>query len=378
MKLILRPLLPLMLMLLAVACEQPQPAATGGKAIRIGVIAPFSGTIFPQGKEGLKGIETARNIQPLLETGEPIELVLKDDRNDPERSVKVLGELVRADQVAAVVTFSSSDAVLAMAAVADTHGTPILAALATHPKVTAGNAFISQVCFSDDFQGKVAALFVRDELLMDRVAVFNNPESRYSSNLANTFKQKFISLDGRITDSVKIEGSVKDLTPILQSLRAKDPELLYMPIDEEDVIRVLKIADGMDWRPQVMGSDGLLANMVTQHSQDLHLLEGMLSSDFFHSDMQLTPYGKKISSVYEGKGTTFSVLGVESYAILIHAMNRCRDPRDRQSLNAAIRETRDFVGVTGHISITADGKAQRPLVINTIRRGKLKFRVQVY
>ena len=102
-------------------------------------------------------------MQPLLDNGDRIEIVFKDDQDDPERSVRALKELVENEKVSAVLTFSSSGPVLAMAKVADIYRTPILAALATHPEVTQTSEFVSQVCFDNQLQGKVAALFVRDE-----------------------------------------------------------------------------------------------------------------------------------------------------------------------------------------------------------------------
>lgn len=364
--------------LLIVGCEQKPTIAPSGKTIRIGIIAPLSGSGLAKGKDGLKGIETAMKIKPLLENGDRIELVLKDDRDEPFRSVNAIQELAEAEDVSAIVTFSSSDAVLAMARVADTYKTPILAVLATHPEVTAGNEFVSQLCFDDQFQGTVAALFVRDELLIDKVAVFSNPDSIYSRNLANVFKQKFISIDGQVTDSVSMNENTKNLNNILEVLKTNGPELLYLPIKAKNVIHIIKELRKIKWTPIVMGSDGLLANMISQSSEEVGLLDGILATDFFHYDMHLTPYGKKVAAVFKERVTTYSALGVESYALLISAMNRCRDPRDKQCLNQSIRSSTDFTGVTGKITITSNGKAARPVVVNTIKGGHLEFVVKVH
>jgi hypothetical protein len=43
-----------------------------------------------------------------------------------------------------------------------------------------------------------------------------------------------------------------------------------------------------------------------------------------------------------------------------------------------IHDTRDFEGLMGTISIQADGKAIRPLIVNTIRNGRMKYVVKVY
>ncbi len=193
-------------------CDQKPSIEPSGKTIKIGIIAPLSGPDHIKGKEGLRGMQFAMQLQPYLQNGDRIELVAEDDRNDPALTVQLLKKLVEKDKVSAIITFSTSDPVLAMAKVADDYKTPILAAIATHPDITTHNGFISQLCFDDHFQGTTAALFVRDELLIDKVAVFINPDSAYSRDLAAKFESKFKSIGGEITDTIRLAEETADLS----------------------------------------------------------------------------------------------------------------------------------------------------------------------
>jgi len=358
---------------------EQQPAITpSGRTINVGIIAPFSGSDFAKGEDGLKGVKTAIKMQPLLDNGDRIELIVRDDQDDPDKAVKALEELVKTEQVTAVVTFSSSGPVLAMAGIAKALKTPILAALATHPDVTKNNGYVSQLCFDNVFQGQVAALFVRDELLVDRVAVFRTSSSFYSRNLAIEFENKFTSLGGRTTDSIALQENPANIAALLNGVREKDPELLYLPLAASDVIAIIQELDQMGWKPRLMTSDGLLATVVSQHKEQLGLLDGLLATDFFHHYSQRTKFGKRATKAYKGRGTSYGALGVEGFAILLHAMNRCHDPADRECVNRQIRSTTDFEGLIGRISIDSDGKAHRPLVINAIKNNKLEYIVKVY
>jgi branched-chain amino acid transport system substrate-binding protein len=86
--------------------------------------------------------------------------------------------------------------------------------------------------------------------------------------------------------------------------------------------------------------------------------------------------------MYKGKlrssSTAYSLLGVEGYALLLDAMNRCIDPTDRECINHQIRSTVNFTGFVGNITIGTDGKAERSLCINSIQNGLSKFIVKVY
>jgi len=360
------------------ACEQKKTVEPSGKTASIGIIAPFSGSHHATGKEGLTGMETARQLQPYLQNGDRIEWVVEDDANDPALTVQMLKKLVEKDKVAAIITFSSSNPVLALAKVADDYQTPLLAALATNPAVTRGNGFISQLCFDDDFQGTVAALFVRDELLIDKVAVFSHPDDSYSRYLAAKFESKFKSIGGEITDRIYITEKTGDLLKIIESVRAKDPELFYLPLFANDVLRIIREVRKLDWAPKMMGSDGLISNMIASHKEELDLVEGMMAVDVFAHGMPLSPFGKRVIEKHKGPRTLFAAVGAEGYALLLDALNRCSDPEDRKCVNHQLRSTNNFTGMAGKISIGSNGKARRPLCINSIQDGLSKFIVKVY
>jgi branched-chain amino acid transport system substrate-binding protein len=118
--------------------------------------------------------------------------------------------------------------------------------------------------------------------------------------------------------------------------------------------------------------------MFAQHSEELDLVNGMLATDFFAHGMPLTTFGKKARESFKGEPTVFAGLGIEAYAIMLNAMNHCSDPADRECINKQIRSTTNFTGIVGKITIGPNGKAQRPLCINSIKGGRSKFIVKVY
>ena len=85
-----------------------------------------------------------------------------------------------------------------------------------------------------------------------------------------------------------------------------------------------------------------------------------------------------MTSRYKGRPTTYTALGVEGYALLVDAMNRCNPSGDRSCIKNMLRSTHDFKGIMGKISIGPNGKASRPLYINAIHGGKMKYIVKVY
>lgn len=380
-RLLIHTLAILVLSFMAVSCSHEDTSVQpSGRTIKLGVIGPFSGEDRQLGKVGLYGVETALALQPMLRNGDTVELVYKDDQSKPGHAVKALESLVL-EGVTAVLTLSRSRSVLAMAAVADDHKIPILATLATHPDVTQ-NSYVSQLSFDDTVQGKVAALYARDELLIDRVAVFSYPDEPHSNHLAKQFIRTFESVGGIITGHIQLGKTNGNEKATLTRLQNFNTELLYAPIRAVDILRYGELIRAMGWSPLSIGSDGLLSEMLLNHSESLRKINGLTALEVLSTDLPLTTYGKKVvkkySNLFDEVGTTMAVLGVEGMAILLQAFNRCDNPFDSSCVNTKIRSTHRFQGIMGRITIGADGKAVRPVFINAIKGDHLVFKVKVH
>jgi len=369
------------LLVLASGCEQDREIKPTGMQIPIGVVGPFSGENRSKGEAVLNGIRTASRFQPLLANSSGIRFVVRDDQDEPRRTIQAVTELASRQDIAAILVFSGSDAVLAIKPVVEQYRIPVLAIAATNPEVTKNSRFISRVHFNDQFQGTVAALFVRDELLIDSVAVFSNPDSAYSTYLAGEFIRTCEKAGGTITDHIRVTTESPEISRIVERVARHRPELLYLPLKASKVLAIVTAVRKQNWNPGLMGGDGLLVAMVSKQRKKVPLIEGMLATDIFGQDMPLTPLGEKMQRAYlrrHAPMTSYAMLAMDGYRILFHAMNRCPAPADRLCINKGIRSTVDLAVMTGNITIQADGNALRPLIINTIDDGKMRFRVKVY
>ncbi len=364
------------------SCDSDPVMEPSGKTITIGVIGPMTGEQFAKGTEGVKGIKTIQHMYPYLNNGDAIKLLVEDDKNEPDETVRLIQWMAEEKNVSSILLLSSSASALKAGAVADAYSIPILALVATHTDITKDRYYISQISFDDDFQGRVAAHFVRDDLLLDKVAVIYDSHSFHSTHLAEQFIRTFESADGRITDSLMLEQAANDYEELLKNIQAKDTELLYLPIKAEQAFNIITAASAINWSPIMMGGDGMLASALAQHKDQSGMLDGIYATDFFSNRMPLTEFGSKVerafSKLYDTKGTSYTGLGAEGYHILRHAMNRCTSATDRQCINDMIRSTNKTTGLIGRISITANGKAERPLVVNQIINGQMQFVVKVY
>ncbi|HHD56329.1 MAG TPA: hypothetical protein ENK89_01465 [Desulfobulbaceae bacterium] len=329
----------------------------------------------------MEGIQTALLMEPYLDNGDAIELVIQDDQNIPELSIKALKKLVTVDKVAAVILLSTSGSALAVNSIADDYRVPVLVLLATHPEISTGTRYVNQLCFDNIFQGKVAALFVRDELLIERVAVFMNPDSSYSRSLADEFMREFRSIEGQVIDVVPVTAETANYEEIAGRLQKQGVQLLYLPVDVKNVIEISRALEKTGWSPKVMGSDSLLTNALARYPEELYLLEGYLEIDLYSSDVKATPYLAQVKKIFRGhyttRNSTYPAAGFEGAILLMEAMNRCSDPAESACISSQIRTVENFAGIMGKISIQPDGKTRRPLIVNRISGKKLQLVVKV-
>jgi len=353
-----------------------------GKVLKIGFVGKFGGTDNAQGRETLEGVLAANRLQPLLVNGHELVIVAEEQGETAEETLTRIEKLVNEDKVEAILIGSASEHMLKVKQVADVWKIPVISLIATHPEVTTGSSYMNQLCFDDTMQGKVAALFVRDELLLNRVAVIIDQSDPYSSYLGQIFRTKFESTNGVLTGF----NTVSQLkSSLLHELEKADTQLLYLPLNPQANLKIIELLAEHNWKPKLMGSDGLLANVLTRYPEQVDKFQGFYVTELFSGQDEFTVKRllakralKAFKSLFRGEGTTYTALGVEGYMILRKAMNSCGELQSSNCINNNIRSTDNFKGLMANISIGKDGKAKRPVYVNIIDKGELDSVVKVY
>lgn len=373
----------LLLTLLAVSgCDQNPDIEPSGNVIKVGFVGSYGGADMAQGRDTLEGVLAGKDVRPLLGNGDEIVIIAEEEGKTVESTQAVIKKLVEEDQVAAILLGSATKRVLEIKDFLDALEVPVISLIATHPDVVTGTDFISQLCYDDTMQGQVAALFIRDELLIKRVAILIDPLDPYSSYLGQTFRTKFESTGGIVTG---FHTAAQMSEHILAQLQQAGTLAIYMPLDTVGALALIDLLDEVDWAPKLMASDGLVAGILSLDTDKTGAIEDMYatdlfshSGDFIQKDLFAIKVERAFKSLFGQETSTFAALGVEGYMVLQHAMNQCANAADRQCINNHIRATRNFEGIMAKISIDENGRATRPVFISTIKRGRQKSVVKVY
>ncbi len=347
--------------------------------IKLGVIGPFSGEHEEWGKSSLLGVEAVIRYHQEQNKKLKVELIKEDDQSSREQALVALAKLALQDQVDAVLVLSGSETMLAITEAADRYNVPIVSTLSSHPGITETD-WVSQIIFDDIVQGTVAALFVMDELLIERSAVIWDGGDPHSRELAASFKRTYQEAGGTIL-SIDISGRKDDYQLIVNQLKNNDIEFIYLPVEVGTVVKFELGARDAGYNPQGMVSDGVLSQMMLEYKDNLELLEGLLATDIFTGEVPMSAFGNSVKEnlnrQFRTPATTLTALGSEGGHVVLTAIAKCGKNPQNECINRMIRSGNEFEGVLEPFTIDLDGKAQRPVYINKITNKHMRFLLKV-
>ena len=353
-------------------------ALANAEVIKIGVVLPISGFAGGFGELGKRGIDIAHSARNKTSNGDEIQIIFVDNKSDKIESANAIQKLISNDKVSVVIGPMISTNALAMTKIADDNKTPLIAPVATNDRVTKGKKFVSRISFADSFQGVVAANLAFKELGAQKAAILFDNSSDYSIGLAKSFRNQFKKLGGEIIIESNAQAGTKDFKAQISSIKAKNPDVLYLPIYYNEGALIAVQAKQLGLNVPVIGGDGLIGDEIFfEVAKDAG--EGYMVTDAYSAKSKQTPKGDAFIKAYEDKYkaavSSFSVMFADAYGIAVAAIEKC-GVKDRVCINEAIRNIKDYEGVSGKFSLQ-NGDAFRDAVINEVKNGELVYKTTI-
>ncbi|MBX9735967.1 MAG: ABC transporter substrate-binding protein [Phycisphaerales bacterium] len=358
----------------------PKPAT--GAPILVGHYGSLTGpeaTFGQSTSEGirlaLKEINAAGGID-----GRPIEIREYDTKGEPKEATLAVTRLIKSDKVVAVLGEVASGLSLAGAPVCQEAGVPMISPSSTNVRVTKVGDMIFRVCFIDPFQGSACAKFATGELKAKTAAMLYDQKAPYSVDLAKEFKRAFKKMGGEVIAEQTYTGGDGDFTTQLTSIRARKPDVLFVPGYYTDVGNIALQARKLGITCPMLGGDGWDSEKLAEVAGKT--IEGSFYSNHYAPDQpdeQVQAFIAKYKADYKGKTPDgLAALGYDAAMILADSMKRAGS-LDGKKLRDAIAATKDYKGVTGVITIDANRDAVKSAVIVEMKGSPLgpKYRATV-
>jgi len=344
--------------------ENPQ-AEPPLKEIRIGEYAPMTGNEATFGVNSNKGITLA--VEEINAKGGirgiPVKLFVQDTQSLDSRVEPAVKNLVRQQKVLALIGEISSNRSLIGARLAQKWKIPMITPGSTNPKVTKVGNHIFRVCFIDSFQGRAMAKFAAQNLKAKKIAILKNSETDYSRGLANEFRKNFEGLGGKIVSEHTYKSGDTDFSEQLRRMGRHKPKAVFIPGYYTEVGYIARQARQLGIQVALLGGDGWDSTKLFEFAKEA--INGSYFSNHFTTesdDPLVRDFIVRFKTRFGIEPDGSAALGYDAAGVLLDAIQRSPDFKPN-SIRKEIAKTREFLGVTGQITIDASRNAKKSLVV---------------
>jgi branched-chain amino acid transport system substrate-binding protein len=315
--------------------------------------------------------------------GRPIDLIVRDSQYKMDVTSQIAKQFVEEDKVIGVVGFTDTDSVLAAGPTIQKAGLPFITAGATSPKIPSQvGDMMFLACFGDNVQAAAGAELAAQKFGKNAYLLWDKGVE-YTTLLGGYFKSRFTDLGGKIVLEDSYDDKATDFSAQIAKVKALSPQpdfyyVAAMPYNVGTVVKQFRDAgitgpivggDGYD-DPSWVQAAGAASNNVffTTHA----LNDATAGTDAYKKFFEA--YKKEYGHDPEN---AFAALGYDALYLMVDAIKRAGST-DPQAIKKALESTKNFPGITGSITLTADAHVpQKGVTVIELKDGKYTLGAEV-
>ena len=338
-----------------------------------GVLSGADGSL---GEDSKRGVEIAIDDKGGQLLGHDILLTTEDAGCTPEGGATAAAKLASDTSLVGLIGSSCSDETVGGIAALTNAGLTTISPSNTRPVLSSPDrgpdyAGYARTAHSDAFQGKAVAESAYNFLGVRKAATLHDG-SAYAQALQQVFADEFVALGGEIVAQEAVAKDATDMKPVLTTIAAAGPELLYYPVFVAVggfVTAQIREVAGLE-TVKIIGSDGIFTADLLKgggpNTQGMYLS----SPDFSAFTGDYAGFIAKHEAKYGGSTlSTFHAHAYDAANILFAAIEKVAVVEadgtiyiPRTALREAIFATKDFKGVTGTLSCSPTGDCGAPVI----------------
>ena len=375
----------------------------------IGAVLPLSGKNRSIGLRELRGLQLGLGIYGPVKSD--YRLAVVDSEGSPDVARRAAERLVVEDHVIAIVGSYASKTAPAIASAAHAIGVPSID-LSQKMGVTNIGDSVFRNSISSEMYIKHLVRVAMEEFNLTRFAILY-PNDSYGVEYANLFWDEVLRRGGQVNGVQTYPPAEKDFKGQIQRLvgtyyledrldeyrlylkewekkqkkltdRNRPPEDLLPPIVDFEAIFIPDEASAVGQISQMLVYNDVsgLRLMGTniwnkQANEFIKRGEASVENSLFvdshmpsEKELEQTSFYQDYFRAFGQKPTDFEIQAYDTARILKKALDR--GASSRQGLAADLRDTKDFQGVIGPISINARREFTRPIVALTVANGQIQ------
>ncbi|HYO54050.1 branched-chain amino acid ABC transporter substrate-binding protein [Archangium sp.] len=334
-------------------------SARAADTIKIGLMAPMTGSWASEGEEMKKNVEllaSELNAKGGL-LGKQVEVITEDDGGDP-RTASLAAQRLTTKGVVAVIGTYGSAVTEASQNIFDEEGIIQIANGSTAVRLTEkGLKYFFRTCPRDDEQGKVGAATL-EKMKVKKVALLHD-NSAYARGLADEIRSHLKAKKLDIVFFDALTPKEQDYSAILTKLKASGPDVVFFTGYYPEAGLLLKQKKQMGWNVPFVGGDAI-------NNPDLVKIAGKDAAEGFQflsppvpRDLD-TPEAKAYLASYTKKngetpGSIYGLLAGDGFRVVAKAIEATKSTDADKLREYLTTGLKDFPGFTGKIAFNVKG-----------------------
>jgi branched-chain amino acid transport system substrate-binding protein len=339
-------------------------AAADAKAIKIATQSPLSGDQSVVGVDIKRGAELALEQlgKPLVDMGFKVDLAPFDDQANPDTGVANAKRIVSDPAILAVVGHYNSGVQIPSSEVYHTSGLANVSPANTNPKVTTrGYLEVNRIVGRDDVQGVVGADFA---IGLGKKSVFViHDKTAYGQGIAEFFKKRAEEKGLKV---LGFEGTEEkaNFDSLLSPIIAGNPDLVYFGGMYTQAAVLFKQARERGFAGTFLSDDGFDSSDASKIAGQTLIDGGGTYYSTVSGPASVYPGTAKFIADFKAKFNSdpqpFAAQGYDSMGISLKAIENAAKAGGnavptREAVAKAIRELKDYAGITGTFTFNQIG-----------------------
>ena len=348
------------------------------QVVRIGHVGPVSGPIAHLGKDNENGARLA--IEELNARGVTIggkkvrfELVAEDDAADPKQGTAAAQKLVDA-KVSGVVGHLNSGTTIPASKIYSEAGIPQISPSATNPKYTRqGYKTAFRVVADDVHLGGTLGRYAVGPVKAKSIAVIDD-RTAYGQGVADEFEKAAKAAGATIVGREFTTDKSTDFMPILTTLKAKKPDVVFFGGMDAVGGPMLKQMKALGINAKYMGGDGICTTELVKLAGDAMADGQVVCAEAGGVDGALKKgmddFGVRYKKRFNDDVKLYAPYVYDAVMVMVDAMQRAKSSDPAKYL-PELAKTQGYKGVTGTIAFDEKGDIKNgALTLYTYKSGK--------
>lgn len=342
--------------------------------IRIAFIGGVTGHSADLGVNGRNGAMLAveeRNAAGGI-NGHPVELVVRDDAQDPEVAKGAVREIID-QQVEAIVGPMTSSICMAIMPAVDEAQVVLLSPTVTTDILSGKDDYFFRVCSSVRLNAaKDAEFHYRVKGLRTAAAIYDAGNQAYTKSWLDCFQRTFESLGGKLLTSVSFEPPPQDgfKSLVQEALQAK-PDTLLVITNVIDAVHICNQVRIVDPRIPIALSEWASTERLIELGGGI--VEGVHVSQYVDRNCPLPAYQAFLKSFQARFGGEPGFPGVSAYDATHVVLDALQSRKPGETLKNTLLRIRSFPGLQETIEFDESGDSFRALHISVVENGGFRI-----